>query len=338
MNNSPELFSDFEVYKYSRAPVILKLLGASLVLHIAFITVIAFSPVLQDMLFVASFFSDTEFVDKAYRKTKIGEEVALIIDVKNGKFVYPQGYFAMFEKPKVVQTVVEKPKLKPTPKPKPKTNAQTAKNKKDKAGTKDGTDKDQADSAAQANDDYGPVQFNKRPLKDFGADVKQMVEKGKLDLEQSFEVIISGSLNAKGRLVNPKYRVVSGSKEMSVVVANLAAAMNDSGLLAQFVKANDGKPLSNLTFRAKRDAASFVVTVESKVDSPEVASKISSALGLVFLLVKKARAGKDEAILLSNTSASAKGSSFVVNFRMSSAQADALINRQLALAKQDVGK
>jgi hypothetical protein len=336
MNNSPELFSDFEVYKYSRAPIVLKLLGASLVLHIALITAIALNPVLQDMLFITRFFSDTEFVDKAYKKTKIVEEVALIIDVKNEKFVYPQGYFAMFEKPPIARTVIEKPKPKPTPKPKPKTNAQTAKNKK--AGTKDGTDKDQADGAAQANDDYGPVEFNKRPLKDFGAGVKQMVEKGKLDLEQPFEIIINGSLNAKGRLVNPKYRVVSGSNEMTKVVANLAAAMNDSGLLAQFVKANDGKPLSNLSFRAKRDAANFIVTVESKVDSPQVASKISSALGLAFLLVKKARAGKDEAILLSNTSASAKGSSFVVNFRMSSAQADGLINRQLALAKQDVGK
>jgi hypothetical protein len=336
MNNSPELFSDFEVYKYSRAPIMMKLLGASLAVHIAFLTAVAVSPALQDMLFIASFFSDTEFVDKAYKKSTIIEEVGLIIDVKNEKFAYPQGYFAMFEKPKVVQTIAVKPKPKPTPKPKPKTNVQTAKNKK--AETKDEANKDQTDTAAQVNDDHGPVEFNKRPLKDFGADVKAMVEKGKLDLEQPFEIVISGSLNAKGRLVNPRYRVVSGSKEMTKVVANLALAMNDSGLLAQFVKANDGKPLSNLIFRAKRDAASFVVTVESKVDSPQVAGKISSALGLAFLLVRKARAGKDEAILLSNTSASAKGSSFVVNFKMSSAQADALINRQLALAKQDVGK
>lgn len=329
MNKTPELFSDFEVYKYSRAPIVTKLLGASLIFHIILLAVIAVSPLLQDVLFIKSFLEDTVFVDKDYKKTSIKEDVTMI---DSGKFSYPAGYFSLVNERK--ETVEQKKTAeKPKPKLKPKKEKdQLAKNKK--------AEKDIAQNESEQDDDdkdidnYGPVEFNKRPLKDFGANVGKLVDEGKVEIDQPFEILITGGLNTRGRLTGASYKVINGSKEINRIVAGLMSALNDSRLFAQLVKANDNKPLKSLSFRIKRDSSNFNVVLESKVDSPDKARAIASALGLTFTLVKVSRAGKDEAALMQQTKASSNGDKFTINFRMSNSQADAMIERQLTLAKQ----
>ncbi|GEM_PF-3229891 len=328
--NTPEIFSDFEAYKCSRAPIMMKLLGASIVLHFAFIASAIFIPVVRDLLFIAHLLEDTGFIDADYKRTKIGEIVDVIDLDKDGKFVYPEGYFY---KEKPVVKVEEKPKPKPTPKPQPK-KSKAEKNKTEVAKN-DGDKGDQTESDGE--DNYGPVSINKRPLKDFGADVKVLVEEGKLDLEQPFEIVITGGLNARGRLTGANYRVINGGKEMGQLGAGLILALNDSGLFAQLVKANDGKPLKSIVFNVKRDSANYNVVLTSKVESADKAATIARSLGLVFTLVKAARSGKDEAILMQQTKANASGDKFIVNFRMPNAQADAMIQRQLTLAKRERG-
>lgn len=330
MSKTAEIFSDFEVYKYSRAPVVTKLLGASLFLHLLMGAVVALSPTLRDVLFLSSILSDTTFVDKAYKKTTIQEDVT-IIDA--GKFKYPEGYFNKNQESQQQTKVVEKPK----PKPK-KDKDQLAKSKKEKKEVAK-TGEEQANNDGEKDmDNYGPVEFNKRPLKDFGADVKKLVDEDKIKIDQPFEILITGGLNAKGRLTGASYRVINGDKEMNKIVAGLMAAINDSGLFSQLVKANDDKPLKSISFRVKRDASTFNAVLDSKVESPDKARAIASALGLTFTLVKASRAGKDEAALMQKTRATSSGDRFTVSFSMSNAQADAMIQRQLTLAKQERGK
>lgn len=332
MNKTPELFSNFEVYKYSRAPIVTKLLGASFMFHLILLAVIAVSPFLQDVLFIKSFLEDTIFVDKDYKKTSIKEDVTMI---DSGKFIYPAGYFSLVNEKK---DTIEQKKVAEKPKPKPKKEKdQLAKNKK---AEKDVAKNDSEQSSGEDKDidNYGPVEFNKRPLKDFGANVKKLVDDGKVEIDQPFEILITGGLNTRGRLTGASYKVINGSKEINRIVVGLMSALNDSGLFAQLVKANDNKPLKSLSFRIKRDPSNFNVVLESKVESPDKARAIASALGLTFTLVKVSRAGKDEAALMQQTKASSNGDKFTINFRMSNAQADAMIERQLTLAKAERGK
>lgn len=357
MNKTAEIFSDFEVYKYSRAPMMTKLIGASLFLHIVFITVIAVSPVLQDMLFVASFFSDKEFVDKAYKKTTIGEEIALVIDFKKDKFQYPEGYFVMS---------AEQPKIVEVPKPAPTQNNQVAKNnkaKKTKAdkpagakdGAKDGTDvaandgtkdvdatKDgeekKADDTAQ---DAKPAirEYNKRPMKEFAVEVAKKQEAGAIDLKENFEVVITGELDKNGNLRAAKYKTVQGSKGMSVVAAQAVAAMNDSGILSNLSALNEGKKENSpLTFNIKRNASQWIIRLESEVESVDKANTVANGLNWIITIGEKSRRGKDEGTILKNMKVSAKGKRVTINCIIPAQIADPMIERQLVLAKQEVGK
>jgi len=326
--NTPEIFSDFEAYKYSRAPIMMKLLGASIALHIVFIASALLIPAVRDLLFITSLLKNTGFIDADYKKTKIGEVVDVIDLNKEDEFVYPAGYFYK-EKPPV--KVEEKPNPKPTPKPKPKKDK--AEKDKTEVAKNDGEQTD-----IEGTDDYGPVKINKRPLKDFGADVKVLIEEGKLDLEQPFEIVITGGLNARGKLTGASYRVVSGNKEMGRLGTGLISALNDSGLFAELVRANDGKPLKSIVFNVKRDSSNYNVVFTSKVESADKAATIARSLGLVFAFVKTTRAGKDEATLMQQTKASSSGDKFVINFKMPNAQTDAMIQHQLTSAKRESGK
>jgi hypothetical protein len=384
MNKTPELFSDFEVYKYSRGPIMTKLIGASFALHIAFLALVIFVPAVRDVLLIASIFSDTDFVERDYKKTKIGREDVTVLDFS--KFTYPEGYFALAHQEEAASApqpqIIQEAKPQPTPKPLPKQKAppnaaQLAKNKKknnigeavgNKGGDKDGTataannkgdnskaedDKDKTDKAdadkktddvAKADDiakaETGSKDFNKKPLKDFGAELKKRDEEGKLNLKEPFEVEIRGELDADGKLQNAKYEPKQGGEEIGRMGGELIAALNDSNLLSKIsevLNKNNKKP-HKLGFNIKRDTSQFVVTLEIEAESPDVASIAASGLGFSFLIGAKAREGKDEGTLLEKTKATARGKMVVINTILSNEIVDPMIQRQLALAKQESGK
>jgi len=90
-----ELFAHFEVDKELRWPVILRLLGGSLVAHLLLIACLMYVPAFRDALNLASLIADTNFVDKAYERTEIGGDDVQIVELTGEKFHYPEGYFAM---------------------------------------------------------------------------------------------------------------------------------------------------------------------------------------------------------------------------------------------------
>ena len=90
-----ELFENFEVNRDSRwAVVLMRLIGASLVLHLVFLWMMIYVPVFRDTLNIAALIATTKFVDKDYVSTQIGDDVQLI-ELTNEKFHYPPGYFAL---------------------------------------------------------------------------------------------------------------------------------------------------------------------------------------------------------------------------------------------------
>src|SRR6185295_13330874 len=89
-----ELFANFEVNKEARWPIISKLLGGSIVLHLLLLSCVLYIPGVRDAFNIATLIADASFVDKAYERTQIGDDVQLV-ELSREKFRYPDGYFAM---------------------------------------------------------------------------------------------------------------------------------------------------------------------------------------------------------------------------------------------------
>ena len=88
-----ELFENFEVNRDSRwAVVLMRLIGASLVLHLVLLWLVIYVPAIRDTVNIAAVIASTRFVDEDYVATQIGDEVQL---VELEKFRYPDGYFAL---------------------------------------------------------------------------------------------------------------------------------------------------------------------------------------------------------------------------------------------------
>ena len=90
-----ELFENFEVNRDSRwAGVLMRLLGASLVLHLVLVWLVIYVPAVRDTVNIAALIATTKFVDKDYVATQIGDDVQMV-QLTNEKFRYPEGYFAL---------------------------------------------------------------------------------------------------------------------------------------------------------------------------------------------------------------------------------------------------
>src|SRR5262245_58511537 len=126
-----DLFANFEVNREPKWPLLLKLATGSLLIHVLMVATVVYVPAFRDALNIASLIAGTRFVDKDYTATKIGDEVQLL-ELANGKFQYPEGYFAMDLKhgselssgasdpfaPKIIsQAQNEKPLPSPSPSP-----------------------------------------------------------------------------------------------------------------------------------------------------------------------------------------------------------------------------
>src|SRR6476661_1724925 len=90
----PELFANFEVNKDPRWPILLRLTGGSILLHLLLLWLVVYVPAFRDALNIATLLANTRFVDKPYTATQIGDDVTLL-DLNNEKFHYPEGYFAI---------------------------------------------------------------------------------------------------------------------------------------------------------------------------------------------------------------------------------------------------
>src|SRR6185503_20310637 len=86
-----ELFDKFEVNSDPRWKILVRLVGASLIVHLAFLLMAVYVPALRDTLNIVALVAGTKFVDKSYEATQIADNVQWI--QTGEKFRYPDGYF-----------------------------------------------------------------------------------------------------------------------------------------------------------------------------------------------------------------------------------------------------
>jgi len=355
-----ELFANFEINKDPRWPTLLRLTGGSVLLHLLLLWLVVYVPALRDALNVAALIANTRFVDKPYNATQIADDVTLLN--LNEKFHYPEGYWAVEQQlfdpgmiagnrsdpfaPKIISRAKDskdvEPQASPSPSPLPSpsptgsasptssavvASASPAEDKKltpEEAQTK--LEQVAAENHLELPDE---AQLNKQVLKDFAKYANDLKNQGKLDIDKPFEVVIEAELDQNGKLLNPRYTKKVGDPNLIDVFARMVAALNDSGFLIYLKPISKDNPGAKVKFTIKQGETEVLARVESEASSDASARVLAGGLNAALALGASTRAGKDEEVLMKNTSVTPDGKKVLVNFSMPRQGVVDIIKKQL---------
>jgi hypothetical protein len=361
-----ELFEKFEVNRAPRWPVLSKLVGASLIVHLALFWMAIYVPSVRDTINLAALVANTKFVDRDYERTQIGDDVQL---VQLEKFHYPEGYFALEAQidgelpaqpaapdpfaPKIISQAGSTPNVDPEVSPSPTPEASPSPAASPVASPSPSAAIAETTTPANSNQNTTPLtpeeaqkelektaeqnnvplpdenQINKKVLKDFAAYANDLKNQGKLDLNKPFEIIIEAELDENGKLKNARFTKKEGDENLVDLFGRMIAALNDSGFLTYLQPISKDNPGATVKITVKQGEQEVLASVESEASSPQRAESLASALNNLLYFGAGSRAGKDEEVLMKNTNATPDGKKVVVNFSMPRQSVVDMIKKQL---------
>ncbi len=354
-----ELFENFEVNRHPRWQLLMKLLGGSIVVHLVFVTFVLYVPAFRSAFNLAALVGGTRFVDRDYTRTEIGDEVQLV-ELTKEKFRYPDGYWVpegqMPEAPPAPQLVASIPPSQPITEvasPSPAVSPELSPSPGAAASSSPGAvaqasttpparyegDKltpdeaqDRLDKTAQDNNITLPKEneINKKALKDFATYANDLKKSGKLDLNKPFEIVIEAELDEEGKLKDPKFTKKAGDPNLVDLFGRMVSALNDSGFLKYLKPLDHDNPSSKVVFTIKQGENEVLASVESETSSEQSARLFALVFQKLLVDGADSRAGKDEELLLKNTTAESVGKKIKFNFSMPRQAVVDLIKKQLA--------
>ena len=363
-----ELFANFEVNREPRWPVISRLLAGSIGVHLLAIMCVLYIPGVRDAFNIASLIAGTNFVDRPYARTEIGDEVQLV-DISSEKFHYPEGYFAIEGQagelaafippppfpPQIIMPVRRIPAFKPptvaepspspspvaTPSPSPVASGSSSQVAKagpspnqayegDKMSPEDAQTELEKTAAKNNLELPKENEINKKALKDFAIYANDLKNRGQLDLNKPFEIVIEAELDGNGKLKDPKFTKKEGDPNLVDLFGRMIGALNDSGFLVYLKPIDKDNPGSKVVFTIKQGESEVLATVESEASSVDSARLLAKGFNAALSIGAESRAGKDEEVLLRNTSAAPLGKKLIFNFTMPRQALVDLIKKQLA--------
>lgn len=173
-------------------------------------------------------------------------------------------------------------------------------------------------------------EINKKALKDFAAFANDLKQQGKLDLDRPFEIVVEAELDLDGKLKNARFTKKSGDPNLVDLFGQMISALNDSGFLVLLKPIHEDNPAAKVVFTVKQGESEVLATVESEVSSDDSARLLAKFFNVSLVLGAAARQGKDEEILMKNTSAVQTGKKLIFNFTMPRQAVADLIKKQLA--------
>src|ERR1700752_387838 len=355
-----ELFANIEVNRDPRWPILAKLTGVSLLLHLVLLWSAVYVPAFRDAFNIASLIANTRIVEKPYDATHISDDVQLV-SLANEKFRYPDGYFAPegasaenpksgashFDPfaPKIISQADKPEKVKPEPSQSPEPSvspspsqsaspsmavAESTASPDDKKREVEESQKKLEETAAKNNIELPDEnQLNKQALKDFAKYANDLKKEGKLDLDNPFEIVIEAELDSSGKLLNPRFTKKTGDPNLVDLFGRMVAALNDSGFLIYLKPISKDNPGATVKFTIKQGQSEVEASVESEVFSADSARILSKGLNAALVFGAGSRAGKDEEVIMRNTNVSPDGKRIVVNFSMPRQNLVDLIKKQL---------
>ena len=191
--------------------------------------------------------------------------------------------------------------------------------------------------------DQNGIYLNKKPLTDKTTDTLAQVDAGKVKLDSTFRVVITGTLGlAKdGKTVilkDPKVEPLDKNFPADVALTKLAqewvVAVGDSGWYGYLGFMDEKKGVGKkLTILIEQNDLTFKANVKSEQANPERAN--TAATGLRNLMTIGALTAKeDEITFLKSANLSSEGNLLLVNFEMPKAQVQEMIQRKLAEFKE----
>jgi hypothetical protein len=174
------------------------------------------------------------------------------------------------------------------------------------------------------------TQINKQPLKDFANYANDLKAQGKLDLDKPFEIVIEGELDKNGKLANAKFTKKAGDPNLVDLFGRMVTALNDSGFLIYLKPLNKDNPGAKMVFTVKQGESEVLASVELEASSADSARTLAKTFNAALFFGAKSRSGKDEEIIMKNTTSTPDGKKVVVNFSMPRQSVVDLIKKQLA--------
>ena len=141
-------------------------------------------------------------------------------------------------------------------------------------------------------------------MKDFAAYANDLKNQGKLDLNQPFEIAIEAELDENGKLKDAKFTKKAGDPNLVDLFGHMVSALNDSGFLVYLKPVDKDNPGSKVVFTIKQGETEVLATVESEASSVDSARVLAKGFNAALSIGAESRAGKDEEVLLRNTTAS----------------------------------
>jgi hypothetical protein len=193
------------------------------------------------------------------------------------------------------------------------------------------------EDATKAKDNFTQT-FNKKPLQDFAEDVIAKLEsekpEDKVDLTQSFKVVLDGTLTKEGKFDAEKTRFIGkgeGNEQMVNVAKDAIEAIGDSAIFSYL----QALGIDKVNITLVQDDKQVSAVIKSSQPTPEKAKTISSGFnGLIAIANINTKDDKDVQALLKATKFTAEGKSFVINFTMPKDDAHKLIDQKLQEARQ----
>jgi hypothetical protein len=364
-----ELFENFEVNRESRLAILVRLISASLVLHLVFVWLVMYVPAFRDTLNIAALIANTKFVEKDYVATEIGGDVELV-QLTNEKFRYPDGYFALEAQidgrlpaqapgatpdpfaPKIISQWNPKtvdPETTPSPSPGASASpgaspaaatpspsassaiAQTSPSASPSAPLNAEESQKKLEETAAQNNVALPEenQINKKALKDFAAYANDLKNQCKLDFNKPFEIVVEAEMDEQGKLKNPTFLKRAGDENLVDLFTRMITALNDSGFLIYLQPISKDNPGAKVIITVKQGESDVLASVASEASSSARAESLAGVLNNLLALGAGARSGKDEEVIMKNTSAAPDGKKVVVNFSMPRQSVVDMIKKQL---------
>lgn len=343
-SSTAELFESFEVNREPFWPRVQWLLAGSIAWHLFAIFIIVMVPQVRNTLAIATIFSDSSIVDRPYDKTEI-ENLGEITEITTEQFRYPDGYFMVANgemplpspTPPVMASVpftpvpVSPAELDPVVVPSPSATASPlvanatatpSPSAEEEAARKKA--EEELDKVAAENNVKRPNEINTRPFTDLLKAAKKRRDEKKLNLDGVIELTVEADRSPDGKLMNAKVTDKRGDKVLEITALEFIAALSDSGVL---IFLEDAK---HLRVSVKLDQATVEIVAATEVDSEQRARQLERTYGLMIVLGRLAKQGKDEEVYYNHTQVSSKEKEVSVKFSMPRAEMGAMLSKYAA--------
>ncbi len=188
-------------------------------------------------------------------------------------------------------------------------------------------------SSAESQAEFNKT-FNKKPLQDFadGVIAKADDPKTKVDLKQSFKVVLDGVLTQDGKFDEKKTKFTKneGQEQMVFVAKDAIQALGDSNLFIYL--RNLGVEKVNITL--VQDDKQISAIIRSDQPNEQRARTISSGFNGLIVGAKLTVKEEDIKMLLNASKVTAEGKSFILNFTIPKDEAHKIIEQKLEEARQ----